>query len=133
MRTIVRIALITGLVSASAARAEDGRPLILVHTMPWFASKPVSGGWGWHWTMGRFDPERTDASGSRAIASHYYPLIGPYDSSDPDVLEYHDAVDEGRRHRRRDRRLVRRRGLQRLCGHPSQHRRTLRRARQTRA
>lgn len=30
-----------------------------------------------------------DENGKREIASHYYPLIGPYDSSDPDVLEYH--------------------------------------------
>ena len=25
----------------------------------------------------------------REIASQHYPLIGPYDSSDPDVIEYH--------------------------------------------
>ena len=25
----------------------------------------------------------------REIASHYYPLIGPYDSQDPNVIEYH--------------------------------------------
>ena len=66
-----------------------GRPLILVHYMPWYEAKPVSGAWGWHWTMNRFDPERSDATGRREIASHYYPLIGPYDSADPDVLEYH--------------------------------------------
>jgi Glycosyl hydrolase family 99/Glycosyltransferase WbsX len=65
------------------------RPLILVHVMPWFESKPISGTWGWHWTMGHFDPERSDAKGKREIASHDYPLIGPYDSADPDVLEYH--------------------------------------------
>src|SRR5262249_43986644 len=27
--------------------------------------------------------------GKRAIASHYSPLIGPYDSGDPAVVEYH--------------------------------------------
>ena len=89
MRTTVRIALIAGLAWGLAARAEDRRPLILVHTMTWFASKPVSGAWGWHWTMGRLDPEKLDASGRRAIAAHDDPEIGPYDSSDPDVLEYH--------------------------------------------
>ncbi len=89
MRKIVRIALIAGLAWGLAARADDGRPLILVHTMTWFASKPVSGAWGWHWTMGRLDPERADASGRRAVAAHDYPEIGPYDSSDPAVLEYH--------------------------------------------
>jgi hypothetical protein len=38
--------------------------------------------------MGTFDPERK-TTGPPAIASHYHPLIGPYDSIDPDVLEYH--------------------------------------------
>lgn len=29
------------------------------------------------------------ATGRRQIAAHYYPLIGPYSSNDPDVVEYH--------------------------------------------
>jgi hypothetical protein len=66
--------------------------LILVHVMPWFEAKPFSGGWGWHWTMGHFDPDRTDPTGRRSIASHYYPLIGPYDSADRDVIEYHTLL-----------------------------------------
>lgn len=32
--------------------------------------------------MGHFEPDQ------RKIASHYTPLIGPYDSNDPDALEY---------------------------------------------
>jgi hypothetical protein len=64
------------------------RTTILVHYMPWFEAKPHSASWGWHWTMNTFDPERT-AGGKRQIASHYYPLIGPYDSGDPHVIEYH--------------------------------------------
>ena len=64
------------------------RPLILVHYMPWFAARPASPNWGWHWTMNAFDPEK-QPQGKRSIASHYYPLIGPYDSGDPAVLEYH--------------------------------------------
>ncbi len=38
--------------------------------------------------MNHFDPEK-EVDGKRPIASHYYPLIGPYDSGDPAVLEYH--------------------------------------------
>jgi hypothetical protein len=57
--------------------------------MPWYEARPFSPAWGWHWTMNHFDPEQADASGKRSIASHLYPLIGPYDSADPDVLEYH--------------------------------------------
>ena len=57
--------------------------------MPWFSAKPYSGSWGWHWTMDHFNPDVVNASGERQVASWYYPLIGPYDSSDPAVLEYH--------------------------------------------
>ena len=39
--------------------------------------------------MNHFDPNKTDQTGRREIASHYYPLTGPYDSSDKDILEYH--------------------------------------------
>jgi hypothetical protein len=62
---------------------------VMVYYMPWFAAKPFSENWGWHWTMDHFNPERINAAGQREIASWYYPLIGPYDSADPNVLEYH--------------------------------------------
>jgi len=64
------------------------KPLILVHYMPWYSARPTSPNWGWHWTMNVFDPEKQQ-HGRRSIASHYYPLIGPYDSGDPSILEYH--------------------------------------------
>lgn len=67
---------------------DDEQPLILVHYMPWYVAKPASQVWGWHWTMNHFDPEKV-VDGKRPIASHFYPLIGPYDSGDRDVLEYH--------------------------------------------
>ena len=38
--------------------------------------------------MNAFDPEMVQG-GKRRIASHYYPMIGPYDSSDSAVIEYH--------------------------------------------
>lgn len=93
---ILALVLSLGL-SDPAARAQESRgaqprPLLLVHDMPWFESKPVSGAWGWHWTMNHFDPERSAPDGRRDIASHYYPLIGPYDSADADVLEYHTLL-----------------------------------------
>ena len=70
------------------AEGKKGAPkTVLVHYMPWYASKPVSGNWGWHWTMDRFKPDKVGANGRRELASHYRPLIGPYDSNDPDVLE----------------------------------------------
>jgi glycoprotein endo-alpha-1,2-mannosidase len=62
---------------------------IYMHYMPWFQSKLVSGYWGSHWKMKNKNPDVIDGNGKRQIASHYYPLIGPYDSKDPDVVEYH--------------------------------------------
>jgi hypothetical protein len=58
------------------------KTLLLAHYMPWYQSKETSGAWGWHWTMNHFDPD------SGTIASHFSPLTGPYDSSDPALLEY---------------------------------------------
>ncbi len=64
----------------------------MVHYMPWFQS-PYSlgtGNWGYHWTMNHFNPNTVNSTNDEnEIASWYYPLIGPYDSSDPAVLEYH--------------------------------------------
>jgi glycoprotein endo-alpha-1,2-mannosidase len=61
---------------------------IYMHYMPWFQSKEISGFWGSHWRMNTANPDIIE-DGQRQIASHYYPLIGPYDSKDPDVIEYH--------------------------------------------
>jgi hypothetical protein len=61
----------------------------MVYYMPWYVAKPYNRVWGWHWTMNHFNPDVMNASGERQIASWYYPLIGPYDSADPAVLEYH--------------------------------------------
>jgi hypothetical protein len=86
--------LFTG-VYADPAVAQSQKPAakptparLLVHYLPWYEAKPRSPAWGWHWTMNVFDPDGSKA-GRPTIASHYHPLIGPYDSGDPDVLEYH--------------------------------------------
>lgn len=64
---------------------------VWAHYMPWFEDKTSSddGNWGMHWTMANKNPDVVDENGQRQIAAHYYPLIGPYASSDTDVLEYH--------------------------------------------
>ena len=84
------------------------KPLLMAHYMPWYSlpghvasevpddevpDDAVPGDsatepWGWHWTMNHFDPHSTIGD-RRQIASHFYPAIGPYDSGDPAVLEYH--------------------------------------------
>ncbi len=82
MRLVVLLLTLYPLLSALAAE-----PLLLVHYMPWYATKDVSGAWGWHWTMNHFDPEQIKWDDQRRIASHDYPLIGPYDSGDDHALE----------------------------------------------
>jgi hypothetical protein len=70
---------------------KENSMLIYVHYMPWFEDRNSSpdGNWGIHWTMATRNPDNMDSEGKREIASHFYPLIGPYASSDPDVIEYH--------------------------------------------
>lgn len=80
-RVILASLLLSLLLPANGGEEEDMR-MVFVHYMPWYASKPVSGHWGWHWTMDHFDPDRE-------VASHDPPLIGPYDSGDPHLLECH--------------------------------------------
>ncbi|HJQ79038.1 MAG TPA: glycoside hydrolase family 71/99-like protein [Lacipirellulaceae bacterium] len=64
---------------------------VYMHYMPWFETPATLGGssWGYHWRFNNRNPNIVDATGKRQIASHYYPLIGPYASRDPDVIEYH--------------------------------------------
>jgi len=76
------------LFGAGAGAASPDKP-VMVYYMPWYAAKPFGPEWGWHWTMNHFHPDQVNASGEREVASWYYPLIGPYDSADPAVLEYH--------------------------------------------
>lgn len=67
--------------------AAGGEPVLLAHYMPWYATKDISGAWGWHWTMNHFQPDRLRWEGQREAASHDYPLIGLYDSADDHALE----------------------------------------------
>lgn len=62
-----------------------------MHYMPWFETPATLGGtnWGYHWKFNNRNPNIVDETGKRQIASHYYPLIGPYASRDSDVIEYH--------------------------------------------
>ena len=62
--------------------------LLMAHYMPWFEADPARKRWGWHWTMGHYRPDKITGE-RREIASRLYPLIGPYDSNDPDTLECH--------------------------------------------
>ena len=75
---------------ANRRLAQRGKiqPLLMAHYMPWYQTPATSGAWGWHWTMDHFNPDQKAENGQSEIASHYYPLTGPYDSSDEALLEY---------------------------------------------
>jgi Glycosyl hydrolase family 99/Glycosyltransferase WbsX len=93
--SIILASIALNIAFAPVSGAAPTPPQIVVHYMPWFAAKPYSSVWGWHWTMnaggpdGPFNPDQMEADGRRHIASHLYPQIGPYDSADPAVVEYH--------------------------------------------
>jgi hypothetical protein len=89
---LLAIALFAPAASAQAVDVTKTNPLkVYMHYMPWFDTPEVLGGnnWGYHWKMQNKNPNIVDATGKRQIASHYYPKIGAYQSSDADVIEYH--------------------------------------------
>ncbi len=76
---------------AGVAGCVCGQTTLLMHYMPWYESPEVRGFWGKHWTgfQDQHDPDQLGPDGLPDIYSNYHPLIGPYDSADPDVLECH--------------------------------------------
>lgn len=83
----ILLALLGGWGSSGDAADEPPPTRIMAHVMPWYEAPPVAPAWGWHWTMQVFDPA-SEIDGRPSIASWYTPTIGPYDSSDPAVIEY---------------------------------------------
>lgn len=72
------------------------KPLFIAHYMTWFGRPEVSGSWHqWafnHQAVPRdkhHHPDMVLPNGRSDIAAVHYPVIGPYDSTDPHVLEYH--------------------------------------------
>src|ERR1700733_11343385 len=85
------LAILPSAILAQSVPVPKTNPIpVYVHLMPWFQTPETLGGtnWGFHWTMNDRNPNIIGSNGQREIASYYYPLIGPYDSSDPYVIEY---------------------------------------------
>ncbi len=76
-----------GASAAPAARSNSTIPPVYVHYMAWFQANPTAHKWGWHWTMGHYDPS-VQTDGLPQIASHYHPQIGPYDSGARALIMY---------------------------------------------
>lgn len=72
-----------------AALCADGTKILLAHVMPWYETPAVRKNWGFHWSGCNppHNPEKLDENGLPDIRSHFHPLIGLYDSTDPEVLE----------------------------------------------
>ncbi|MFH0953091.1 MAG: endo-1,3-alpha-glucanase family glycosylhydrolase [Verrucomicrobiota bacterium] len=66
--------------------------LVICHYFNWFRTPEVGGSWrNWEWKGNgpQHSPDNVLTNGRRDICSVYYPLIGPYDSLQPEVMEYH--------------------------------------------
>ena len=68
-----------------------GRKGLLMHYMPWYVAPDTRGFWGSHWTGHdrSHKPDNVLSNGLPDIWSHYHPLIGLYDSTDPAAIECH--------------------------------------------
>lgn len=91
---IVLTSFLSALSPLAVHAGDDGnarRKTLLMHYMPWYQTPDVQGYWGGHWTGWRkqHDPTQADERGLPDVWSEYRPLIGPYDSADPDVVECH--------------------------------------------
>jgi hypothetical protein len=76
--------------TAPASVLSGGRvKSLLMHYMPWYETPAARGQWGAHWTghNKEHDPDVIKENGLPDIWSRFHPLIGLYDSTDPDVLE----------------------------------------------
>lgn len=89
--------ILAGAIHACAAARDTfpahAKPLLLAFYHPWYGTPDGSAG-RWHkWDSFRFPdryrPERRLPNGRHEIASADYPLIGPYDQGDPEVVRWH--------------------------------------------
>ncbi len=81
---------------ALAAKPEIEKPLVIAHYMAWFGVPEQSGDWfQWKFALESVSndkhhyPDLMLASGRHDVAAVHYPAIGPYDSTDPNLCEYH--------------------------------------------
>ncbi len=82
--------------SGPALAGSEAEPIrVFAHYMPWFKAEQQADGsmrwehWQWFGKGPKHDPDDIRDDGRRDIGSVFYPLIGPYDSRNPSVLEYH--------------------------------------------
>jgi glycoprotein endo-alpha-1,2-mannosidase len=94
MKIFAILCFLPAVLFAQAPAAE--KPLLIAHYMTWFGTPEISGQWyqwrveNWGMTADKQHyPDLIMPDGKRDIAAVDYPVIGPYDSTDEDLLEYH--------------------------------------------
>jgi len=95
--TIATVNVVVGTPLNTSIFSYDVPKMVLAYYEPWLEANGSAGRWSWAhgwnhwgWQIGvTHDPNVILPDGRRDVASVYYPLIGPYDSSSQDVLEYH--------------------------------------------
>jgi hypothetical protein len=95
MRANVLLAcwLLTAAMASCGAAEASPRPVVLAFYHPWYGTPSGSAKTWFKWDSyafpGRFHPDHLKADGRRDIASGDYPLIGPYDQGDREVVRWH--------------------------------------------
>jgi hypothetical protein len=85
--------VLTILFASNTSHGAGKKPLVLAFYHPWYGTPRGSARHWYQWDSwkfpGRYDPERIKENGQRDIASADYPLIGPYDQGDPEIVRWH--------------------------------------------
>ncbi len=88
---LVFIALLFCVDCVLSQEAGETKKEVYAHFVTWFKTKEFSGKWEmWNsdYNESPHNPDVVFLNGQRDLAVTSYPLTGPYDSSDPDILEY---------------------------------------------
>lgn len=93
MKQFLVIGLLCTAAHCAAADGQTNKPQreVYAHFLTWFKTVDYSGRWEmWQsdYPQSPHDPNVTFLNGKRDLAVTSYPLTGPYDSSDPDAIEY---------------------------------------------
>lgn len=89
--TIQSLLFVSVQAKETASISKPSEKQVYAHFVTWFKTKEYSGQWTmWNsdYKQSPHDPDVIFESGQRDLAVTSYPLTGPYDSSDPAILEY---------------------------------------------
>lgn len=79
--------------AARRTEAADPARKVMAFYYPWYGNPDRSGSWI-HWPEGGHNPDSYGELGLPPIGASFHPILGPYDSRDPRVIEQHLAWAE---------------------------------------